>query len=295
MKGYEDFRRDLASYGQTHILNFWDELTNEQRAMLINDFLEIDFDLLSHYFERLENSHSGIEEKILPPDASACCSLKFLREHSPETLELYKDTTGGQGTRLGVSDPKGMFNVHLPSNSCLYKLQAEGLNNIASLVGKVFGSPCHIPWYIMTSGHTRELTESYFKSHNYFGNDPNNVVFFEQYSIPSVDFDGKILMESKFKICLSPDGNGGLYRALLDRGILADMASRGVEYVQTYCVDNILIKMADPYFIGYCIEKGADCAAKVVQKIEPTEPIGVLGIINKKYQVRVKIFLCNGL
>ncbi|VEL41883.1 unnamed protein product [Protopolystoma xenopodis] len=236
MKGYEDFRRDLASYGQTHILNFWDELTNEQRAMLINDFLEIDFDLLSHYFEsavlRLENSHSGIEEKILPPDASACCSLTFLREHSPETLELYKDTTfkavhggkvavlllaGGQGTRLGVSDPKGMFNVHLPSNSCLYKLQAEGLNNIASL-------------------HC------------------------------------------------SCNGNGGLYRALLDRGILADMASRGVEYVQTYCVDNILIKMADPYFIGYCIEKGADCAAKVVQKIEPTEPIGVLGIINKKYQ-----------
>ena len=105
--------------------------------------------------------------------------------------------------------------------------------------------------------------------------------------------DGKFMLETPSRVAVAPDGNGGLYAATRaplpsankSRTVLSDLSTRGVLYVHAYCVDNCLVKVADPVFLGYCISKQADCAAKVVPKSSPSESVGVVARRGEKFSV----------
>lgn len=187
---------------------------------------------------------------------------------------------GGQGTRLGSAQPKGLFNVGLPSGKSLLQIQAERLMRLQHLAQEKFGKCPPIPWYIMTSEATDELTEQFFAKNNFFGLDRNAVRFFEQGRYPSLLEDGKIAMSSRCGISLSPNGNGGIYEAVHRNNILAELKSKGVEYIFVYGVDNIAIRVCDPVFIGLLKAENGDCGVKVVPKDYPAERVGVVAYRN---------------
>jgi len=142
-----------------------------------------------------------------------------------------------------------------------------------------------IRWYIMTSIDTDDETQDFFKRNNFFGLSRESVVFFQQGLLPCLTKEGRIIMESAGQVAMAPDGNGGLYQALVQGGILSDLRNHGAEYLFQYCVDNILIKLLDPVYMGFLYEQGADVGCKVAPKAAPNEPVGVLCLRDGRYGV----------
>ncbi|CAH1982778.1 unnamed protein product [Acanthoscelides obtectus] len=293
--------RTLNDYGQTHLLSFWKELDPEHQEALLRQLQCIDFKEANRLFTRAQQAAkeevAKLDDRIkpIPPEL-----FEAMDKMDTSVLESYRKLglkeiseghvavlllSGGQGTRLGVEYPKGMYSVGLPSGKTLFQIQAERIRRLCNLAKQETGKSGKICWYIMTNNTTTEVISKFLEDHKYFGLNQQDVRLFEQGMIPCFDFDGKLILDQKHIVTLSPDGNGGVYRALKESGMLEDMKSRGVKYVHGHSVDNILIKVADPVFVGYCVSKQADCGAKVVSKNGPNEAVGVVCQVDGKFQV----------
>eukprot|EP00033_Pygsuia_biforma_P002935 GCRY01003236.1.p1 GENE.GCRY01003236.1~~GCRY01003236.1.p1 ORF type:complete len:465 (-),score=150.62 GCRY01003236.1:8-1402(-) len=285
-------RKKYAEAGQEQVFSCLDKITDQKK---MDDFLqelkEYDLkyieDIYKLSIEEMKNAHAISN---LEPPKSVLESFNS----SPEDIESWKKIAfecmkkgevgvvlmaGGQGTRLGFNYPKGQYDIGLPSKSSLFQRQAEQILKLQQLSGGV------IPWYIMTSDATDFHTQQFFEENKFFGLEPQNVMFFKQGKLPILTTEGKIILQEPGKIASGPDGNGGIYRAMKEKGVLADMARRGVQYVHVYGVDNALVKVADPAFLGSAIDAHSDCAVKVVPKSYPTEAVGVVCVADGQNRV----------
>eukprot|EP00457_Paulinella_chromatophora_P002961 gb/GEZN01002966.1/.p1 GENE.gb/GEZN01002966.1/~~gb/GEZN01002966.1/.p1 ORF type:complete len:728 (+),score=102.46 gb/GEZN01002966.1/:279-2186(+) len=191
---------------------------------------------------------------------------------------------GGQGTRLGSTAPKGCYDILLPSHKSIFQILAEKLTTLKRLAVEkrhpLQVKDLTMPWYIMTSAATHHATVDFFAEHNYFGFPREDVRFFEQLALPCITEQGQMFLGSRTNLATSPNGNGGLFQALITGGVLDDMQARRIEYAHVFGIDNVLVKPADPTFVGFCVDQKADCGNKVVLKEDPHEKVGVMALLN---------------
>ncbi|CAH8357993.1 unnamed protein product [Eruca vesicaria subsp. sativa] len=289
---HQELVERLKDYGQEDVFALWEELSPEERHLLVTEIENLDLPRIDRIIRCSLNSQGLPAAAIEAPPESCVSTVEERRKEDKEKWwrmglkAIYEGKlgvvllSGGQGTRLGSSDPKGCFNIGLPSGKSLFQIQAERILCVQRLAAQAMSEagptrPVAIQWYIMTSPFTHEPTQKFFESHKYFGLEPHQVTFFQQGTLPCITKDGKFIMETPFSLAKAPDGNGGVYTALQSSRLLEDMASRGIKYVDCYGVDNVLVRVADPTFLGYFIDKGAASAAKVVRKAYPQEKVGV--------------------
>ena len=139
-----------------------------------------------------------------------------------------------------------------------------------------------VPLYVMTSEINDSMTREFFEEHGYFGYDKDYVKFFVQEMVPAVDFDGNLLMKSEDSLAMSPNGNGGWFKSLINAGLDKDLKDKGVEWLNVFGVDNVLQQIADPVFVGAIIESGCVSGSKVVRKCDPYERVGAMCLENGK-------------
>jgi len=158
---------------------------------------------------------------------------------------------GGQGSRLGVSCPKGVFPV---LGKSLFQWICEKV-------------PEDFPLAIMTSPLNHKETVEFFQTHQFFG---RRIFFFSQPLLPLLD-------EEKNPLPIQgPDGNGSVFQAFIASGLGEQFEKLGVDLLTIIPVENPLADPADLKLIGYARETGADVVLKCVERKSPQESMGVL-------------------
>jgi len=277
----EHVRASLAAHGQDHLLAFWDKLNDRQREQLTAQIEQIDFDLIARLYRQ---QSAGGEIRTLADRATEPPAFRLGargnrftpsegRRRGVEALEAGEVgvvlVAGGQGTRLGFDHPKGMFPIGPVSGKSMFQIHVE------KVVASATRYRQRIPLCLMTSPATHAETVAFFDSNDRFGLPEDDLKVFCQGTMPAVDAaTGKVLLAERDRLALSPDGHGGMLSALVESGTLDELQSRGIRHLFYFQVDNPLVEVCGPEFIGYHLLAGSEFSSQVVAKQTPLDRVG---------------------
>lgn len=272
---FEQAKEKLHRAGQEHVLAYYEELTKEQKELLLSQIEDTDFGVLASVKDHKGGTARG---KITPLAAMELPQIEAEHEkYKGKGLEAIRKgkvgavlLAGGMGTRLGSDHPKGMYNIGITKDVYIFQRLIENLLDV------VKEAEAYVPLYVMTSDKNHEDTTAFLKEHDYFGYPEEYITFFMQEMAPACDYEGKVYLEEKWKLSTSPNGNGGWYSSMYKWGIAQKAIADGVEWLNVFAVDNVLQRIADPCFVGAVIDRGCACGSKVVRKCAPDEKVGVM-------------------
>ena len=278
----------LKKYNQNNIISILNsDISEDIKEKLISELNNIDFEQLKNIYDRrndLSNISNDISQykEIMPVvksnlDDNIISKYVELATNSIKNNEYAIVTmAGGQGTRLGYSGPKGCFELNINGEvKSIFQILAEDIKSLNEKYDVT------IKWYIMTSRDNNDETASFFEKNNYFSLDKESVKFFVQSELPMLLEDGNIAIKEDYSINLASDGNGSIYKSLIDSNLLDE----DIKWLYIINVDNVLPICDDPIFLGACIDKNIEVGVKTSLKEDPEERVGVYALKDNKLNV----------
>ena len=291
-KEVQRIKNRVTEEGQGHVFRYWDELPEQSKQRLLAQLQGIDFALMRKLKKQCLDpaEEKGIEGDLEPAEVIPIPKTQSQRRNEERARQVGEEliragkvgaflVAGGQGTRLDYPGPKGLFPIGPVTGKSLFQMHAEKI----LAAGRAYD--VRIPWYIMTSETNDDATRHFFRENSFFGLKEGDIRFLKQKMIPALDEQGKFILDKNDHIFMSPDGHGGSLLALAESGALEDMKKRGVEIISYFQVDNVLIKIVDPVFIGHHVQADAEMSSKMVRKRNADEKVGVFGRISRKLKV----------
>ncbi len=290
---YAAAKEALDAIDQGHVLKFYDELDEQQQDSLLTEIEGVDWPevaalIETHVKNKPRFTLPGSIEPApwYPYEVSDAVRAKYIEARRVGD-QLIRDgkvavftVAGGQGSRLGWDGPKGTFPATPIRRLPLFACFAEYIHNIQKRYGVA------IPWYVMTSPLNHADTVAFFEKNAWFGLKQENIMCFPQAMFPAIDLQTRqVLMSAKDAIALSPNGHGGSLKALYTSGAIADMLQRGVTQLSYTQVDNPIVRMVDPLFLGLHELDGADMSSKMLPKAYPKEKLGNICVVDGKVTV----------
>lgn len=273
---YQEAEKLLAKCSQEHVLKHWKKLNKKEREALLEQIATIDPKSVARCAEALgKGAEVPDSSKGKAPKVAVLKGKKLTEARAAGEVELSEGrvaallVAGGQGSRLGYDGPKGCYEIGPITNAPLFYFHAR------KILARSIRYGASIPFYVMTSEANNAATVQCFEENDYFGLNPDDVFFFTQGMWPGMSAEGKIILDQPGHIFMSPDGHGGLLAALKRSGALADMKKRGIKSVFFFQVDNPLVEIADPAFIGYHVMNKSEYSLKLCAKRDPKEKVGM--------------------
>jgi UDP-N-acetylglucosamine/UDP-N-acetylgalactosamine diphosphorylase len=279
----------LKAHNQGHIVDHLNKLPSNKQSKLIKNSTNLDLDLVFRLHKECCEAKSvlSLAGEIKPtrviPIPETPNEKKYQRDAHCVGESLISQgkvaaliVAGGQGVRLGHNQPKGTFPISPIMNKTLFQLFAEQVKALSVRYNT------RIPLLIMTSYENHDDTVVFFNSFDFFGLAKENVHFFQQGMLPTITPGGQLLLKDETNLFTNPDGHGGSLRALYTSGLLDLLIKQGISEL-FYCqVDNPLVKIADPVFLGYHSFANAECSTKTVRRKKIEEKVGVYVFLNEK-------------
>ena len=280
----------LSRYGQQHVLQYWDDLDDDQRKNLVAQLGNVDFELIQSLWEQFRGGVPDVRDfsKLAAPNSIRLAdeipfSYEKAYDHGEQLVRQGRVgvviVAGGQGSRLGFNHPKGLYPIGPLSERTLFQFIVD------KIAGYEKKCSTHIPLFIMTSPAVHDETVAYFQQQHFFGRQ-DRITFFCQSTMPAVDAEsGRLLLQARNQLFLSPNGHGGMLEAMQSQGILSTCAQQGVDTLFYGQVDNPLSPTCSLALLGYHALSKAQVTLQTIAKQSPSDKTGNIVSIDGRTQI----------